>query len=222
MTTYRPSGIIKANTPALLQQPGAWQKPTAEVPAWTIYHSPNAARNAALGNPQQNSTKTNPVKTACAASASRAIPRGSLSGSATTEIKLRPSVADISSATASGSTNERPTISGATLIKSGSGGATDGNATVSGATWHGVSARPTGSQCQSQRRATVPICVIKRGYANALGSTTNPTRIRPEKRSSGGEAERLMLLAMQAQSKYGRALNTMALVAGYAARNMRR
>lgn len=207
---------------AQLTLPRTWPKPSAEVPTWTIYHRANAVQNAAFGSQSQSSTNTKDVKTACATFASRVIPRALLSGSATTATRPKPSADGTSKITASGSTNEPPTISGETWKRCVSGASGDGSDGATGSTRDGASGQRAGSQWIRPNAGIARISATKNGYESAPGFTTKTIRTRPEKRNSAGAQEKPTRKATQAPNRYGPESNTMAAVAGYAARGMRR
>lgn len=206
---------------AQLTLPRTWPKPSAEVPTWTIYHRANAVQNAAFGSQSQSSTNTKDVKTACATFASRVIPRALLSGSATTATRPKPSADGTSKITASGSTNEPPTISGETWKRCVSGASGDGSDGATGSIRHGASGRLTGSQWNDLKYAAATTNVTSK-LSKTAAKRGNLTPIADGRRNSAGAQERPTRKATQAPSKYVPELNIMAAVAGYAAKGMRR
>lgn len=206
---------------AQLTLPRTWPKPSAEVPTWTIYHRANAVQNAAFGSQSQSSTNTKDVKTACATFASRAIPRALLSGSATTATRPKPSADGTSKITASGSTNEPPTISGETWKRCVSGASGDGSDGATGSTRDGASGQRAGSQWSDLRYAADTTNATSR-LLKPVAKHGNLTPIADERRNSAGAQEKPTRKATQALNRYGPESNTMAAVAGYAARGMRR
>lgn len=211
----------KISVLAQLTLPRTWPKPNTEVPAWTIYHRANAVQNAAFGNQSQSSTNTKGVKTACATFASRVIQRVLLSGSATTATRPKPSADVTSKTTASGSTSEPPTISGETWKGYASGASGDGSDGASGSTRRDASGRLTGSQWNDLRYAAATTNVTsKPSKKEARRGNLTPTV--DGRQSSDGAQERPTRKAMQAPRKSVPESNTMAAVAGYAAKGMRR